>query len=153
MRASPFHLNLIGIKVYVGNITFTMVILNCVCCIFYHVNSDRRGQLLLTSCIHFITHLFLDESSLSPWRVLRLTSFECSPWFFQEYDTNNVHSCKQNLSKTTVKNGGLWLQYEVIVVICVVFASCRCEKPTVKEAWQTNHPVLLTQPPSLSGVS
>lgn len=156
MKASPFYLNLIGVKVYVGNTTSTMVILNCVCCIFYHVNTDHRGQLLLTSCIHFMTHLFLDESSLSPWQILRLTSYECSPRFFEEYDTNNVRSCKQNLpkkKKTTVKNGGPRVQYEVIVVICNVFASCRFEKFKIKGAWQTNHPVLLTQPSSLSGFS
>lgn len=105
MKASPFYLNLIGVKVYVGNTTSTMVILNCVCCIFYHVNTDHRGQLLLTSCIHFMTHLFLDESSLSPWQILRLTSYECSPRFFEEYDTNNVRSCKQNLPK---KKKPLW---------------------------------------------
>lgn len=52
-----------------------------------------------------------------------------------------------------MKDGGLRLQYEVVVVICVVFAFCRREKLKIQRAWQINHPVLLTQPPSLSEVS
>lgn len=42
----------------------------------------------------FLTHLFLDESSLSPWH-------ECSPWFFEEHnDTRyNVQNWKLNLPK------------------------------------------------------
>lgn len=49
-----------------------------------------------------------------------------------------------------MKDGGLGLQYEVIVVIWVVSAFCKREKLKIKRAWQINHPVLLTPPPSLS---
>ncbi len=70
IKASPFYLTLIGFKVYVT--TSTVVVLNSVFCIFCHVNTDHGGQFLLSFCINFITHLFLDESSLSPW--------QCSSW-------------------------------------------------------------------------
>lgn len=91
-------------------------------------------------CIFYHVNKDFYNASLS-WREQKGTTLimcAIGNWIFQ---------------KTTVKDGGLRLHFEVTVVICVVSASRRREELNIKCAWQINHAVLLTQPPSLSEVS
>lgn len=70
----------------------------------------------------------------------------------EEYDANNVRKWKLNLQKNHCER---WRAYITTwcVKICVIAAFHRHEKLKIKRVWQINHPVLLTQPPSLSEVS
>lgn len=128
--------------------------------IVFAVFSTMSTQTIEVSCcwllafilwrISFLTRAVFHHDKYSGWRHMNvlldslksMTLIMCAV-------VNRIFQKK----KTTVKNGGPRVQYEVIVVICNVFASCRFEKLKIKGAWQTNHPVLLTQPSSLSGFS
>lgn len=126
------------------------------CCIFFHVNSLWSS--VLAFCIHFY------NASLS-WRE-QIYNGDGAPadiiWMFslipfEELDTNNVQNWKLDIPKTK-NHCERWraeiIQYEVIgVVIYVIFVFGRRENLRIKWAWQIYHPVLLTQPPSLSEVS